>query len=57
MKLACLLLLAAIGQLHGSPLDSEFYDPRFHKMTEVRVRDCKTNVTGLINQALAGDFF
>ena len=57
MKLACLLLLAAIGHLHGSPLNIEFFDPRFQKLTEVRVRDCKTNVTRLINQGLAGDSF
>ena len=57
MELVCLLLLAVIGQLHGSPLSIQFSDARYTKLTQLLVSDCKTNVTGLINQALTGDFF
>jgi hypothetical protein len=57
MELVYLLLLAVIGHLHGSPLSIQFSDPRYTKLTQLLVTDCKTNVTGLINQALAGEFF
>jgi hypothetical protein len=57
MELVCVLFLAVIGHLHGSPLDIQFSDVRYNKLTQLLVSDCKTNITEAINQALAGDFF
>ena len=57
MELVCLLFLAVIGHLHGSPLDIQFSDPKYSKLTQLLVGDCKTNITEAINQALTGDSF
>jgi hypothetical protein len=57
MELLCLLFLTVIGHLHGSPLDMQFASPSYNKITELRVKDCQTDLIGLISQALAGDSF